>query len=328
MPNDKKLYTFPLIMLHHWILIDKAIGMTSTAVTAVVKRLSGAKKAGHCGTLDPLATGLLPVALNEATKSIPYVLDEEKAYTFTVRWGVATETDDAEGAVVAQCDVIPGVQDIQSCLHRFTGPIQQVPPRFSAIKMGGERAYHLARQGVDFEMSARAVVIHTLQLHDVPSPQEATFSVTCSKGTYVRSLARDIANALGTHGHVVALRRVAVGKFHVNRAISLDCIRNLGHIPVESDAVLSVQEALADIPALTVQTEDCQKLKKGVAVSLVPEVFQKAGFPREIQNLKDEEYMGQKVRHGLAICTHQGMPVAIVQEDGGLWYPIRVFNCQ
>ena len=203
-----------------WVVLDKGVGMTSTHAVAAVKRALNAKKAGHAGTLDPLASGILPIALGEATKTVPYVMDGRKAYVFTVAWGAETNTDDAEGEVVASSEIVPTREAIEALLPRFTGAIEQTPPRFSAIKIGGERAYDLAREGETVELKARPVEVHRLAVVS----HEGTRSVLeaeCGKGTYVRSLARDLGRALGCLGHVAALRRTRVGPFTEAEAVTV-----------------------------------------------------------------------------------------------------------
>src|SRR6185437_11414611 len=199
--------------VHGWVVLDKPVGMTSTHAVSIVKRLFTAKRAGHAGTLDPLASGALPIALGEATKTVPFVMDGRKLYQFTVRWGEERDTDDAEGRVTANSDARPTPEAIRALLPSFTGAIEQVPPKYSAIKIDGERAYDLARDGATVELAARTVQIDRLELTAAPDPDRAVLHAECGKGTYVRSLARDMGRALGCFGHVSALRRVAVGPF-------------------------------------------------------------------------------------------------------------------
>ena len=210
-----------------WLVLDKPVGMTSTHAVSVVKRLFAAKRAGHAGTLDPLASGCLPIALGEATKTVPFVMDGRKTYHFTVQWGEERDTDDAEGRVVASSAVRPTPEAIRALLPRFTGTIAQVPPRFSALKIEGERAYDLAREGKVVELAARPVDIHRLELVAMPDAEHAVLAAECGKGTYVRALARDLGRELGCLGHVVALRRTAVGSFTQDCAVGLDALRAL-----------------------------------------------------------------------------------------------------
>src|SRR5450631_2889575 len=215
--------------VHGWVVLDKPVGMTSTHAVSVVKRLFTAKRAGHAGTLDPLASGCLPVALGEATKTVPFVMDGRKLYRFTVCWGEERDTDDAEGRVIAKNDQRPSADAIGKLLPSYTGTIQQVPPRYSAIKIEGERAYDLARDGETVELASRPVEISRLELVEVPDPDHAVLEAECGKGTYVRSLARDLGRALGCFGHVSALRRAAVGPFTEETMISLEELEALCH---------------------------------------------------------------------------------------------------
>src|SRR5436853_1853482 len=210
-----------------WIVLDKAVGMTSTQAVGAIKRLFSCKRAGHAGTLDPLASGLLPIALGEATKTVPFVMDGRKTYAFTVRWGEERDTDDAEGRVVAASDARPTPDDIRALLPRFTGTIEQVPPRYSAIKIEGERAYDLAREGTVVELDSRPVDIHRLELVDTPDSDHSVLTAECGKGTYVRALARDLGRLLGCFGHVSALRRTIVGPFGEPHMIPLERLDSL-----------------------------------------------------------------------------------------------------
>src|SRR5487761_1725353 len=207
--------------VHGWVVLDKPVGMTSTHAVSVIKHLYSAKRAGHAGTLDPLASGCLPIALGEATKTVPFVVDGRKTNRFTVRWGEERDTDDAEGRVVGTAEGRPDAAAIGAMLPRFVGRIEQVPPRFSAIKIAGERAYDLAREGETVELSPRSVEIYRLELLEIPDRDHAVFGCECGKGTYVRSLARDLGRALGVLGHVSQLRRSRVGPFDESDMISL-----------------------------------------------------------------------------------------------------------
>jgi len=259
--------------VHGWVVLDKPLNMTSTHAVAVVKRLFSAKRAGHAGTLDPLATGGLPIALGEATKTVPYVMDGAKRYRFTVTWGEERDTDDTEGRVTATSDARPTRTAIEALLPRFIGVIQQVPPRFSAIKIQGERAYDLARDGEEVELQARPVEIHELIIVNQPDNDRCVFEAECGKGTYVRSIARDLGRLIGCYGHVSELRRTQVGPFDENDMISLEELEALcnkaaageGHL---ADALLPVETALDDIPALAVSRADAARLHRGQAVLL------------------------------------------------------------
>ena len=231
-----------------WIVLDKGVGMTSTHAVAVVKRGLSAKKAGHAGTLDPLASGILPIALGEATKTVPFIMDGRKSYVFTVAWGAETNTDDAEGEVVARTDTLPSPAEIEALLPRFTGSIQQVPPRFSAIKIKGERAYDLARDGEVVELQPRVVEIDRLALvhHE---GNRSVIEADCGKGTYVRAIARDLGRALGCFGHIAALRRTRVGPFSDADAVTVD------HVATDPAALRPVETALSDIPSIAVSRD-------------------------------------------------------------------------
>ncbi|HXW27929.1 MAG TPA: tRNA pseudouridine(55) synthase TruB, partial [Xanthobacteraceae bacterium] len=257
--------------VHGWLAIDKAVGVTSTQVVGTVKRLYAAKRAGHAGTLDPLASGALPIALGEATKTVPFVMEGRKSYRFTVRWGEERDTDDAEGAVVATSAARPEAAAIRAAVGSFIGTIAQVPPAFSAIKVDGERAYDLARDGARLSLPARPVTIHQLTLVETPDPDHAVFEACCGKGAYVRALARDLGRLLGVGGHVCALRRTAVGPFGEGNMISLEDLEALWHRADAgegnlADALMPVETALDDIPALALGRADAARLRRGQAV--------------------------------------------------------------
>jgi len=256
--------------LDGWLIVDKPSGIGSTDVVNKVKRAFDAQKAGHGGTLDPLATGLLPVAFGAATKTVPYVMDGTKTYHFTLKFGEARDTDDADGAVIATSDVRPTDAEIEAVLPAFRGDIMQVPPIYSAIKIGGERAYDLARDGQVVEIAARPARVDRFDLISRPDADTAIFHVESGKGVYMRSLARDVAKAVGSVGHITALRRLRVGPFRMEHAIPLDSLLVTGDTPPPSpDLLLPVTTALADIPALAVTAEEAARLYQGQAISLV-----------------------------------------------------------
>lgn len=296
--------------VHGWIVLDKPVGVTSTNAVARVKRAFQAAKAGHAGTLDPLASGILPIALGEATKTVPFVVDGLKSYRFTVRWGVETETDDSEGEVQQRSDMRPPRADIERLLPDFTGEIEQVPPRYSAIKVEGARAYDLAREGDEFQLAPRIVQVNRLAILELPDKDHAIFEAECGKGTYVRSLARDLGRALGCFGHVSALRRTRVGPFKEDATISLDKLEELSHSAAGQeglDAVLEpVETALDDIPALAISGDDAAKLTRGQAVLL-------RGRDAPIIN-------------GPVYATSRGTLVALGEVKRGELRPKRVFN--
>ncbi len=293
-----------------WVIVDKPVGPTSTDVVTRIRRLYNAQKAGHAGTLDPLASGILPVALGEATKTVPYILDATKAYRFTIRFGVSTASDDAEGSVTGTSDKRPTAAEIEAALPAFTGEISQVPPAFSAIKVDGERAYDLARAGEAVELKARPVTIYSARLLGMPDADHAELEISCSKGTYVRSLARDLALALGCFGHVSALRRIGHGPFTEASAIPLDKLLGIGHIPPASETLrthlLPLETALDDIPALALSSEDASRLRRGQGVLL--------------------RGRDAPIFSGPVLATHRGDPVALTEYSQGELKPVRVFN--
>jgi tRNA pseudouridine55 synthase len=297
--------------VHGWCILDKPVGMTSTHAVAVIKRLYSAKRAGHAGTLDPLASGLLPIALGEATKTVPFVMEGRKIYRFTVRWGEERDTDDSEGRATATSAGRPGVDAIHALLPRFTGTIEQVPPRFSAIKIDGERAYDLARDGEQVELSPRPVDIHSLRLVETPDADHTVFAAECGKGTYVRALARDMGRALGCHGHVSALRRTGVGPFREEDAVVLAELQAAappeGAAPGPIASFLQpVGAGLQALPALEVSRADAARLARGQPVLL--------------------RGRDAPVMHGwVAVSTH-GDLVAIGEFDRGELRPRRIFN--
>jgi tRNA pseudouridine55 synthase len=246
-----------------WLVVDKPAGMTSTSVVNKVRWAMDAKKAGHAGTLDPEATGVLAVALGEATKTVPYITDALKAYTFTVRLGQATNTDDAEGEVIAQSDMRPSDDDIKQALTPFLGDIMQVPPKFSAVKIDGQRAYKLARDGEDVELSARPLWVEELILVDRPDADHVVLEMTCGKGGYVRSIARDLGAALGCHGHVKELRRIWSGPFEVEDGLSIEQIDEMAKTEALDDYLHPLETGLADLPELKCTPEGATRLRNG-----------------------------------------------------------------
>ena len=298
--------------IHGWLVIDKPKGLTSNAVVGRVKRITNAAKIGHGGTLDPLATGLLPLALGEATKTVSYVMDGAKEYRFTIRWGEARTTDDAEGTVTETSVIRPAEAQILAVLDDFIGDIEQVPPAFSAIKIKGERAYKLARADRPPEMKPRTIRIQALKLRDMPDADHASFHVVSGKGAYIRALARDMALALGTFGHISDLRRVAVGPFKEKDAISLDKLESLGHSAPLSEHLLPVETVLDDIPALALTETEARRLRRGQAVPVLP-----------VANRSPFKNIGQ----GDVVCAMaEGRLVALAKIKGGEIRPFRVMN--
>jgi tRNA pseudouridine55 synthase len=252
--------------IHGWVILDKPLGLSSSQAVGAVRRITGAAKAGHGGTLDPLATGVLPIALGEATKTVAWAMAGRKTYRFTLCWGEGRDTDDAEGAVVATSAVRPDAAAIAAALPAFTGTILQTPPVYSAIKLGGQRAYKLARAGVEVALAPRPVEIAALRLVGQPDADHAEFEMETGKGAYVRALGRDLAIALGTLAHVSALRRLAVGPFTLERAISLDNLAALDHSAAAFGHLLPIETALDDIPALALTEDEAHRLRHGQSV--------------------------------------------------------------
>jgi tRNA pseudouridine55 synthase len=256
--------------VHGWLVLDKPVGTTSTVAVAILKRLTRAKKVGHAGTLDPLASGLLPIAFGEATKTVSYVMDGRKVYRFKVRWGIETDTDDTEGKAIAESASRPSIAAIAAALPAFTGVIEQTPPKFSAIKVEGERAYDLARAGEEVTLAARPVEIHSLTVAGTPDADHTVFEAECGKGTYVRAIARDLGRALGTRGHVCELRRTQVGSFDEKSAITLEQVEKLGESSPEAlaGALLPVAASLALMPQIALGPDDAQRIRMGQPVFL------------------------------------------------------------
>jgi tRNA pseudouridine55 synthase len=297
--------------INGWLVLDKPVGMTSTHAVSVVKRAFQAKRAGHAGTLDPLASGLLPIALGEATKTVPFVMDGRKIYRFTVRWGEERDTDDAEGRVTHSSLDRPDADAVRAVLPRFTGLIEQVPPRFSAVKIDGERAYDLARDGEEVELAPRTIEVHHLALVDCPDRDHCVLAAECGKGTYVRALARDMGRALGCYGHVEALRRTAVGPFTEQVTTSLETLEGTiatleAGQPVSPPALLPVAAGLAALPALRVSSADAGRLARGQSVLL--------------------RGRDAPVMEGWVSVSAQGALVALAEIAQGELRPRRIFN--
>jgi tRNA pseudouridine55 synthase len=295
-----------------WVCLDKPYDFGSTQAVGRVRRLFNARKAGHAGTLDPLATGILPIALGEATKTVPFMMDADKAYRFTIEWGRSTATLDREGETTGVSDVRPTREQVEAALPAFIGEIQQVPPAYSAIKVDGERAYDLARAGETVELAARPVTIHSARVSDAPDADHVEIEVECGKGTYVRAIVRDLAAALGAEAHVSALRRTRVGPFGEDRAISLENLDDMSHKAALPEALLPVETALDDIPALAVTEEDAFRLAQGRPIVLVP---------RQVEQLKARLSGGSR----LVSAMDGDRLVALAEMRAGKLNPVRVF---
>jgi tRNA pseudouridine55 synthase len=300
------------VPLHGWLVLDKPLGMTSSRAVGAVRRALGAEKAGHGGTLDPLATGVLPIALGEATKTVAWAMAGRKVYRFTLRWGEARDTDDTEGKVIATSPVRPDAAGIAAVLPRFTGDVIQRPPAYSALKLDGARAYDLARDGAVVTLAPRPVRIDTLRSLGQPDADHAEFEAVVGKGTYIRALGRDLGEALGTCAHVTALRRLAVGPFTLADAISLDKLAMLGHSAADSGHLLPIETALDDIPALALTEAEAHRLRCGQTVT-----------PLQPSDRARIDQLG----NGATLCaTTGGKLVALVEVAAGGLRPVRVLN--
>ncbi len=296
--------------VHGWVVFDKPLGMSSTQAVGKIRWLFDAEKAGHGGTLDPLATGLLPIALGEATKTVQWAMDGRKTYRFRIRWGAETATDDLEGVITAQSNQRPTTHSIESILIQFLGEITQVPPIYSALKIDGERAYDLARAGEKPEMTPRQVMIEELRLLDASNPDYADFETVCGKGTYIRALARDIGRALGCLGHLTLLRRTQVGSFTEKEMISLELLEELSHRSASDNALegalRSIVTVLDGIPALAVMDQDAARLRQGQSVLL-----RGAKAP---------------ISCDAVLVNHDGRPLGICEISQGSLKTKRLFN--
>ncbi len=288
-----------------WLVVDKPAGITSTSVVNKVRWAFGAAKAGHAGTLDPAATGVLAVALGEATKTVPYITDALKCYRFTMRLGAATNTDDAEGEVIATSDLRPTDDRIRAALHAFTGEISQVPPQFSAVKVDGMRAYALAREGEEMDLAARPLWVESLDFVSRPDADHVELEMVCGKGGYVRSVARDLGQALGCLGHVLTLRRTWSGPFDAGQGLSLERIEELAQTPELDSHLLPLETGLADLPELRATAEGALRLRNGNPGMVIA---------------SDVDYGDE------AWASYQGQPVAVGVYKAGALHPSRVFN--
>ncbi|MGH6908805.1 MAG: tRNA pseudouridine(55) synthase TruB [Phenylobacterium sp.] len=296
-----------------WICLDKPYDLTSTHAVGRIRRIFNAQKAGHAGTLDPLATGILPIALGEATKTVAFMVDADKAYRFTIAWGRTTATLDREGETIAESDVRPSAAEVEAELPRFVGEISQVPPAYSAIKVDGERSYDLARAGAAVELAPRIVTVHAARVAEVPDADHITLEIECGKGTYVRAICRDLADALGACGHVSDLRRTRVGPFSDKTAVTLELLEDLGHKARQSELLLPVETALDDIPELAVTDKDAFRLKQGRSIVLVP---------RQVETVKARLKPGSRTVSAML----GGKVIALCEMRAGRLEPSRVFH--
>ncbi len=302
--------------VHGWLALDKPLELTSTQAVGRVRRLFEAQKAGHGGTLDPLADGILPIAFGEATKTAQWAMDGDKDYVFTIHWGTSTDSQDREGRVTATSDVRPSEADIRAALSEFVGVISQVPPKYSAIKVDGERAYDLARGGESFELPSRDVMVYEAEVDAVPDPDHAVIRVRTGKGFYVRALARDLARRLGTEGHVSRLRRSRVGPLDEARSLTLDQLEALaGNLEALDACLLPVESVLQDVPRIEIDSGDAAAVKNGRDIMLLPhivEAWRAAG--------------GAQHPDRLAIALCQDMAIALGEVRAGRFSPSRVFQ--
>jgi tRNA pseudouridine55 synthase len=296
-----------------WVCLDKPYDLTSTHAVGRIRRIFNAQKAGHAGTLDPLATGILPIALGEATKTVAFMVDADKAYRFTIAWGRTTATYDREGETIAESDVRPTAAQVEAALPAFVGEISQVPPAFSAIKVDGERSYDLARAGEAVELAPRIVTVHSARVAEVPDADHITLEIECGKGTYVRAICRDLADMLGACGHVSDLRRTRVGPFSDKTAVTLELLEDLGHKARQSELLLPVETALDDIPELAVTDEDAFRLKQGRSIVLVP---------RQVEAVKARLKPGSRTVSAML----GGKVIALCEMRAGRLEPSRVFH--
>lgn len=303
-----------------WVVLDKPDDMTSTHAVSAIRRIYNAQKAGHAGTLDPLASGILPIALGEATKTVAWLMEARKTYLFTIKWGVSTDTQDREGKEIASSAVRPAPEAIRAALPDFIGDIQQVPPQFSAVKVDGERAYDLARSGETVELEPRQVTVYEAELVETEGDDLSTFRFRSGKGFYIRALVRDLAAKLGAEGHVWRLRRTAVGPFTEADSVTLDALVDLGHKGAASERLKPVETALDDIPALAINGEDAFKLRQGRPIVLLPHV---------VETLKPQfrdRLIGGVDASRAALALFEGKAVALGDVRAGRFEPSRVFN--
>ncbi|MDD3028799.1 MAG: tRNA pseudouridine(55) synthase TruB [Alphaproteobacteria bacterium] len=293
--------------VHGWVVLDKPLGLTSTQALGRARRFLGGTKVGHGGTLDPLATGVLPLAFGEATKLIPYVLGGDKEYTFTVQWGEARSTDDAEGDVIARSDIRPTEEEIRQALPAFVGPLMQKPPAFSAIKIQGERAYTRARSGEAVDLPPREIVVKSFDLIDIPNENSASFCVSCGKGTYIRALARDLALHLGTYGFLSALRRTKAASFSLDQAVSMDDLERSQAENDHSAVLLPIKAGLSGIPTLTLTPQEAHSLRLGQKILIKP----------HYKDLLDAP---------VVFAEYGGSPVALIEPFAGEFRVLRGFH--
>ena len=299
-----------------WIILDKKSGITSRQAISKISKIFKFNKIGHGGTLDPLATGVLPIAVGEATKLISFIQKKKKKYSFTIRWGEATDTDDSEGKIIKKSNSRPNKEEIQNALISFIGKIQQIPPNFSAIKIDGERSYNLARKNISVRHKPRQIEVHEFTLKKILNIDTAEFEVICGKGTYIRSLARDLAEKLNTKGHIIKLRRHFVGNFNEKDKIFIDFSEEIIHSPTFLEKIIPIEKVLDDIPALFLTKTEAMKLRQGQKIRLNSLNFKK-NFIKEHPNYQEFETV---------YTVNDKKLVALIEIDDGLVKPKRIIN--
>ena len=302
--------------VHGWLAVDKPVDISSTKVVSILKRLYNAQKAGHGGTLDPLADGILPIAFGEATKTAQWAMDCDKEYVFTIEWGSSTASQDKEGEIIATSDVRPTREQIEAALPSFVGDIQQIPPKYSAIKIQGERAYDLARDGEEFEIASREVTVYEAELTNVSDTDHATFRVVSGKGFYIRALARDLAASLGAEGHVSQLRRTRVGALDEAASVSLAALEALAEDREQlSSQLRPLETVLDDVPVLDIDSGDAAALQQGREIVLLPHIVER--WRAEV----DRDAVDR-----LALASSAGQAVALGEVRAGRFQPKKVFQ--
>ena len=305
--------------VHGWLNFNKPVGMTSTQAVAIVKRLMNAQKAGHGGTLDPLADGVLPIALGEATKTSSHAMDADKDYTFTITWGASTTTQDREGEITGRSDKRASLDEVRDVLAGFIGEIEQVPPIYSAIKVNGERAYDLARDGEEVELKSRRVDLFEARLDPASTEDEAVIHVTCGKGFYIRALVRDLAVELGLEGHVSALKRTRVGAFSISEGVGPDQLETIETPEARREALVPIETAMDDVPLVEIMPASVTKLKHGNDVLLLPHEMD--DFRRQRAELQGEDSDDR-----FALAAFEGTAIAMGEVRAGHFRPSRVFQ--
>ena len=302
--------------INGWIIIDKQIGVTSRQIVTKISKALNIKKVGHGGTLDPLATGVLPIAIGEATKVISFIQNKKKRYSFIIKWGESTDTDDKEGEILEKSQYRPTQEEIKKTLTSFVGNIQQKPPIYSAIKINGQRSYKMARKNIEINHKYRPIKIYGLILRNIINNDSAEFEVKCGKGTYVRSLARDLAEKLNTKGHIISLRRLSVGSFEEKDSIFIDFYKEIIHSPSILNKILPVETVLDDIPALFLNEIETRRVQQGQKIHL-----------KSLQFIKEFEVNYPNYNEFEKICAIKDKNlIALIKIEDGIIRPSRIIN--